>query len=233
MLLGAPDVGQGEYGLCDLIGRPRHAVSEANPCDRVTVPGVDLHAWMLNDVADVHRRLHGVLDGVPAERWTEPAPGDGPSLAHLALHLARHQDVAVRTAVRNRTPRFLEHRDALGLADAPVCAALAEQEDPAVTAAVDLDALVVYVDAVFASTTSWLDELGSLVLDSVPDTARRLTDLAGIPGSMGWLVEMWSGRPVWWFLQWPVIGHGHAHVGQASALRAAMGLSPFAKAAKP
>ena len=43
---------------------------------------------------------------------------------------------------------------------------------------------------------------------------------------MDWLVTMWSDKPVWWFLQWPVIGHGHAHVGQASAVRAALGLQP-------
>ena len=68
---------------------------------------------------------------------------------------------------------------------------------------------------VFNATSDWLDGLGSLVLDTVPDTARRLPELAGIPESMDWLVTMWSDRPVWWFVQWPVIGHGHAHVGQA------------------
>ena len=82
-------------------------------------------------------------------------------------------------------------------------------------AALDLDALVAYVDAVFDATTAWLDGLGSMVLDTVPDTADRLRDLAGIPASIDWLVSMWSDRPVWWLLQWPVIGHGHAHVGQA------------------
>ncbi|MFT3852063.1 MAG: hypothetical protein QM733_04905 [Ilumatobacteraceae bacterium] len=107
--------------------------------------------------------------------------------------------------------------------------ALGEDEDTAVTGAVDLDALVAYVGDVFDATTAWLERLGSLVLDSVPDTHRRLPDLAGIPDSMGWLVQMWSGKAVWWLVQWPVIGHGHAHVGQASALRAALGFSPFAK----
>jgi len=32
---------------------------------------------------------------------------------------------------------------------------------------------------------------------------------------------------VWWFLQWPVLGHGHAHVGEAISVRNRMGLSPF------
>lgn len=203
------------------VGVPRH---------RGYVAVVDLHTWMRNDVADVRRRLRGVLDGVPIDQWTTPAPGGGPSLAHLAVHLARHQDLAVTTAVRDHEPLFLGWRAPLGLADAPVWAAIGEEEDPAVTAALELAALAGYVDAVFDATTPWLEGLGSMVLDTVPDTARRLRDLAGIPASMDWLVTMWDQRPVWWFLQWPVIGHGHAHVGQASAVRAALGYSPFATA---
>ena len=194
---------------------------------------MDLHTWMLNDVADVHRRLRGVLDGVPTEHWKDPAPGGGPSLAHLALHLARHHDLAVTTAVRDHPPRYLARRDALGLGQQPVWAAIGEDEDRHVTAAVVLAALGAYVDEVFEATTAWLDRLGSLVLDSVPDTPRRLRDHAGIPESMDWLVAMWSGKPVWWLVQWPVIGHGHAHVGQASAVRAALGFSPFAKPPAP
>jgi hypothetical protein len=195
---------------------------------------MDLHSWMVNDVADVRRRLSGVLDGVPPSRWKDPAPGDTPSIAHLALHLTRHQDLAVTTAVRDHAPRYLDHRAALGLGEHPVWAAIGETEEPDVMAALDLDALVAYVDDVFSATGSWLDGLGTLVLDSVPDTPRRLTDLAGIPASMDWLVAMWSGKPTWWFVQWPVIGHGHAHVGQAGAVRAALGFSPFAKpAAQP
>jgi hypothetical protein len=32
---------------------------------------------------------------------------------------------------------------------------------------------------------------------------------------------------LWWFVQWPVIGHGNAHVGEGISLRNRMGLSPF------
>ena len=42
-----------------------------------------------------------------------------------------------------------------------------------------------------------------------------------------WLYSMWAGKALWWFVQWPVIGHGHAHVGEAISLRNRMGLSPF------
>ncbi len=111
--------------------------------------GVDLHTWMRNDVADVHRRLHAVLDGVPPPHWSSEPPGGGPSVAHLALHLARHQDLAVTTAVRDQPPLFLDRRGTLGLADVPAWAAIGEDEDRRVTAALDNEALVAYVDEVF------------------------------------------------------------------------------------
>jgi hypothetical protein len=44
---------------------------------------------------------------------------------------------------------------------------------------------------------------------------------------VGWLHRMWSDKPVWWLVQWPIIGHGHAHVGEAISVRNRMGLSPF------
>jgi hypothetical protein len=38
---------------------------------------------------------------------------------------------------------------------------------------------------------------------------------------------MWADRPVAWFLQWPVVGHANAHVGEGISIRNRMGLSPF------
>ena len=38
---------------------------------------------------------------------------------------------------------------------------------------------------------------------------------------------MWDGHTVDWFVQWPVLGHGQAHVGEAISVRNRMGLSPF------
>ena len=67
-----------------------------------------------------------------------------------------------------------------------------------------------------------------MALDTVPDTGRRLTELADLTtDDVGWLHRMWSDKPVWWLVQWPVVGHGHAHVGEAISVRNRMGLSPF------
>lgn len=183
---------------------------------------------MLTDLASVRTKLFdGVLARVPVARWTEQH-GGGSSLAHLLLHLARHQDLAVNTAIRNRPPAFADHRAALGLADAPAWAALPEQEDPAVSAAPGTDALLAYVTDVFDRTQRWMDRVGSMALDTIPATSRRLLNLAGLPtDELAWLHRMWDGQRVWWLVQWPVIGHGHAHVGEATGVRNRMGLSPF------
>ena len=190
---------------------------------------MDVHTWIANDLDSVRGKLDdSVLNVVPAQRWVEHADDGGSSIAHLLLHLARHQDLAVTTAIRDHPPLFSAHRDALGLRDAAPFAGLPEREDTALTAAVALDPLLIYVDAVFDATRAWLAGVGTMALDTVPDTSRRLTELAALTtDDVGWLHRMWDGKPVSWLVQWPVVGHGHAHVGEAISVRNRMGLSPF------
>ena len=113
-------------------------------------------------------------------------------------------------------------------AEAGPSAGLPEREDPSVSGSLPLDALLAYVEAVFAATTTWLDDVGTMALDTVPDSSRRLTDKADLSvDDVDWLHRMWTDKPVWWLVQWPIIGHGHAHVGEAISIRNRMGLSPF------
>jgi hypothetical protein len=190
---------------------------------------VNVHTWIVNDLNSVRAKLDdSVLSVVPRQRWVEQADSGGSSIAHLLLHVARHQDLAVATAVRNHPPLFVAHCAALGLDDARPSAGLPEREDPAVSNSLALDSLLAYVDAVFAATRSWLDDVGSLALDTIPDTSHRLVDKADLAvDDVDWLHRMWTDKPVWWLVQWPVVGHGHAHVGEAISIRNRMGLSPF------
>lgn len=190
---------------------------------------MDLRAWLLDAHADLRSRLFtAVVNRVPADRWTEQADQGGSSISWLLLHLARHQDLAIATVIRNHPPMFLEHRDALGLADAPTWAGLTEHEDVSVSTALAADPLMNYVTGVFAATQRWLDKLSAMALDTIPDSGRRLEQLALLPpAEVGWLFAMWSEHTVNWFVQWPVLGHGNAHVGEAIAVRNRMGLSPF------
>ncbi len=162
------------------------------------------------------------------QRWVEQVDSGGSSLAHLVLHVARHHDLAITTAIRNRPPLFQAHCEALGLGDAPPSVGLAERENPAVSAVLPADSLVEYFDAVFDATKRWLADVGTLMLDTIPQTSRRLTHQALLSvDDVDWLYRLWSDKPAWWLVQWPVIGHGHAHVGEAISVRNRMGLSPF------
>ena len=197
--------------------------------ERATVRAMDLRAWLLDAHADLRGRLFASVIGlVPTDRWSERADGGGSSIAWLLLHLARHQDLAIATAIRNRPPLFLAHRERLGLADAPTWAGLTESEHPDQSGAPSPSALVSYVDDVFVATAAWLDRLSALALETIPDTRRRLEQKAELPpDEVGWLFAMWDTKTVDWFVQWPVLGHGNAHVGEAISVRNRMGLSPF------
>ena len=130
--------------------------------------------------------------------------------------------------IRNHEPLFAAHCAALGLTHAGPGVGLAEREDRTTTALVSPEAVLHYATDVFDATAAWLSPLGSMALDIEPNTAYRLTHRAGLDADeLPWLYSMWEGKALWWFVQWPVIGHGHAHVGEAISLRNRMGLSPF------
>lgn len=190
---------------------------------------MDLLQWITADLAGVRARLFDtVLALVPHDRWHEQADRGGTTLAGLVLHVARHQDLAVQACIRDSTVLFESHREALGLAAAPSHVALAEAEDRTLTSLASPDALVRYATEVFDTTAGWLTTLGPELLEVVPNTPLRLTRRAGLSeDTLPWLYGMWGGRPLWWLVQWPVVGHGNAHVGEAIGLRNRMGLSPF------
>lgn len=184
---------------------------------------------MLTDFASMRGKLFdSVVRLVPADRWHEQADGGGTTLTGLLLHVARHQDLAVNVVIRNQRPIFLEHRESLGLQDADPGVALAELENRAATELVSPGSVLRYATEVFDTTADWLARLGSLVLDIEPNSSYRLTHRGGLDTDrLPWLYSMWEGKALWWFVQWPVIGHGQAHVGEAIGLRNRMGFSPF------
>jgi hypothetical protein len=190
---------------------------------------MDLQAWLVDAHSDLRTRLvRAVIDQVPTERWCEQADGGGSSITWLLFHLARHQDLALTTVIRNKPPLYLAHAAPLGLAAAPTSSGLAERERPEVSTAIDPDRLVDYVTATFDATQRWLTRLSAMALAVIPDTRRRLETKALLdPDELDWLFDMWVGHTVDWFVQWPVLGHGQGHLGEAIGVRNRMGLSPF------
>ena len=190
---------------------------------------MDLHQWIVADLASIRTRLfEGVLGIVPSARWAEQVDGGGGTLSGLVLHLARHHDLAVNTVIRGEQPVFTAHLEALGLAGAGPAIGISEAEDRSHTAHIPPAALLAYANAVFDTTATWLPTLDRDSFDLQPNTGHRLTQHAGLDeAELPWLYSMWSAKPVWWMLQWPVLAHGHTHTGEATSLRNRMGLSPF------
>ena len=190
---------------------------------------MDLAKWITNDHRSLRTKLfRSVIELVPTERWGELADGGGSSINHLLLHHARHQDLAVNVAIRNHPPLFAAHAALLGADPVHPAAGLAEHEDRALTATMPADALTEYVTAVFDATERWIQNLSVPALDDVPPASQRLAELAGVTTARGgWLHELWAGKAVWWLVQWPVLGHGHAHLGELISVRNRLGYSPF------
>jgi hypothetical protein len=190
---------------------------------------MDLRQWITDQHTMVLDRLRsGVLGMVPKDRWYDRVDDGGSSIAWLLFHLAHHQDLAVSTAIRDHPTLLSTRRERLGLMEAPAWAGLPETEDPSVSRALDLDELERYVSSVYDTTAAWLDTWSIAAFDSVPDSSRRLVEVAGIPpDELGWLHTMWDGKPMGWFVQWECIGHGFTHVGEMVSIRNRMGLSPF------
>ena len=198
----------------------------------VRVSGVDLRTWMTEEVSGIGERFaSSIVAHIPADQWRIRVGATdlgASSIAALLFHMTLHCDLAITTVVRHHAPLRLEWSERLGLAGWASTAGLSEAEDPSLTSALDLDALVEYHHAVQAATLDWLDRVAITVLDSVPDSEYRLGHLAGVGASeVPWLIRMWSGRSIGWFAQWPAVGHRQGHLGEMTGIRSQLGRSPF------
>ena len=182
----------------------------------------------MNDLRSIRAKMtDSVLSVVPRQRWVEQADDGGSSIAHLVLHVARHHDLALTTAIRNKPRSSMPTAPPWPLRCSPGGGS-ARAGGPRVSVVLPLDALVEYFDAVFDATAAWLGDVGTMMFDTVPDTSHRLAHKARLSvDDVDWLHRMWSDQPVSWLVQWPIVGHGQAHVGEAISVRNRMGLSPF------
>jgi hypothetical protein len=190
---------------------------------------MELRAWILEDHASLAERFdHAVVRTVPLDRWRERADGGGSSIAWLLLHTALHEDLAVNVALRGRPPLRASWQQDLGVGAFPPHAGLGEAEDPAVTGAVDLDAVRAFATTVHADVHGWLEEVDPADLDATPPAGERIGDLAGVTDEeVPWLHAMWRDKPASWFVRWEAIGHRQNHIGEMISVRGRLGLSPF------
>jgi DinB superfamily len=197
-----------------------HRVGRAPFGQAPTLASVELRTWIAAEHDGLRDRFdRAVAANVAPRHWRERAGDGGSSIAWLVFHSAWHEDLAMQAAVRGREPILTQWRDVLGLDAAAPSAGLGEAEEPEVTEALDLEALLAYADSVHDGTTGWL---------ATADLGSRIASLAGVSATdVPWLHSMWTDKPVAWFLQWEAIGHRQGHLGEMVSVRSRLGLSPF------
>ncbi len=189
---------------------------------------MELRTWIVGDLVSLRQRLSGgVLARIPVERRAERVDGGGIAPTYILWHLARHHDVAVNRVLRDVDEVINGWTDRLGVAD-DLWRGLAEGEDAELVDLLDPEAVEGYVLAVLDGTRSWLDEADLSLLDRpTVETDQVLADLGTPEDRMGWLYDMWRGKPASFFLSWEAVGHGVNHLGELTSIRNRMGLSPF------
>jgi hypothetical protein len=179
----------------------------------------DLAQWLVDDLADSVGRLEGQVFGcVPPGRRKERADGGGNSIDWTAYHVSRHAALALAVV-----GALLPQHDADGLG----AGAGLDESEPGW--AYELDGATVETEtiATFMNVRSYLGQVDPEAFAGVPEVDRVLEESDLDRGEYGWLYAMWTGKPLAWFVRWPLTGHLTNHVGEMIATRNRMGLSPF------
>lgn len=189
---------------------------------------MELREWIVSEHASAFDRMaRSVVDIVPNDRWRDAVGDGGSSIAYLLYHITYHADLAVNAVLRGADTVMVTWRERLGLAGHAAHAGLGEAEDVALTADVDIDALVGYALSVQDSGSELLEELDLSGLGDVPAAGEALERSGIAETAVPWLHAMWAGKPVSFFVQWEAIGHRINHVGEMVSVRNRLGLSPF------
>jgi hypothetical protein len=156
----------------------------------------------------------------------ESLPGHN-SAAWILWHLARWEDVHVNVLARD-LPEVLDRGGWLERLriDERDCGTGANDEEMAgISDRIDLPALRDYRDAVARETRDWLENLTPESLDEVVDQHARAARAPAFydPGRASWVLGA-QDRSIAGLLLWGVIGHGFAHLGDASHVRTLLGL---------
>lgn len=186
---------------------------------------------LVQQLKTVNLRLHNsARDLGPEELVARPLPGVNP-IGFLIWHMARSQDWAVNTAVRNVPEVIRRERWAGSSLAVPGIGTGFELEEAARTAAqFELPALLRYADAVHEHTLDWLSTAGESMLDEIPDvaahdaghpeyqTARFRAEMDSGPEHDD-AVGRSGGLPVWIFLTSVSVTHLHRHLGELDLIK--------------
>jgi hypothetical protein len=180
--------------------------------------------------AQFHRPMWDELTGGLSSRELRGRPHPRVNtIVRLVWHIARVEDLGVnRFVVDGRqvldsgnwaTRMSVPRRDVgTGMTDAEV---------ESLSAAIDLDALRGYWDAVIDGTLAVVDTLAGEDLDAVvpADRVRRVAnEEGGVAKGIDWLTEFWArGRTRGWVLAQTPFLHAYGHYFEARAVRGLWG----------
>lgn len=176
-------------------------------------------------------RLHySARDLTPKELTARPLHGVNP-IGFILWHMARSQDWAVNTAIRN-VPEVITRPPWCGSAIAVPGIGTGFDLDQAALLAgrIELPMLLDYANAVHGDSIEWLRTLDEAALDGIPDVAAHEAPHPEYQ-ALGFRAEMdggpehddavgrKGGLPVWVFLTSVSVTHFHRHLGEVDLLK--------------
>jgi hypothetical protein len=186
---------------------------------------MDILKYMQNELAALAFRYQFDALTVPRERWTE-RPDPGNSVAWVAWHITRNQDVVINAIIQEKPQVFRSDAwpERLRYSDIRIGTGFGVDDVDAFNASINVDELDAYWHAVQDSTRTWLDSLELADLDRVVD-ADGLEGRAGkVWGTANWVLDIWRGRSVGDHFNFFVVSHANQHYGAIQTIAARLGI---------
>jgi DinB superfamily len=192
---------------------------------------MDALGMLEQQLQTVNLRLHhSARDLTRDELVARPIQGVNP-IGFLVWHMARGQDWAVNTAIRD-VPEVIRREPWAGspLAVPGIGTGFDLEEAARAAAQFELSELLRYADAVHDDTLAWLRTVDEAILDDIPDVAAHDAPHPEYQ-TPGFRAEMDSGPehddavgrkgglPVWVFLTSVSVTHLHRHLGELDLVK--------------
>ena len=182
---------------------------------------------LVQQLETVNVRFHHVASAVTPELMIASAGPRSNPVGFLMWHMARSQDWAVHTAIRNvpEVVRATPWSEMPGISTPGIGTGFAPDEARELAGRLDLPELMRYADAVSAAVIDWVGTLEERDLDAIPDVAAHDAPFAEYQ-TAGFQAEMDSGpehdaatgktggQPVWLYLTSVCVTHLHRHLGE-------------------
>jgi len=192
---------------------------------------VNAISLLVQQLQTVNLRIHhSARDLTPEELVARPLRGVNP-IGFLLWHMARSQDWAVNTAIRDVAEVIKREPWAGSPLAVPGIGTGFELNEAAIAAArFELPELLRYADAVHDDTVGWLSTVDEAMLDFIPEVAAHDAPHPEYQ-TPGFRAEMDSGPehddavgrkgglPAWVFLTSVSITHLHRHLGELDLVK--------------